>query len=109
MPVAAAFGQEQGDSDPAKAAALIREVINKRGGDAYLNVRTIVSRGTFTPYEKGVSANPISFVDYIVYPNKERTEFGKGDYKFIQTNSESINWVYDAKQKMIRDQTDEQI
>jgi len=107
MPVA--FGQEQGENDSAKAAALIREVVNKRGGDAYLKVRTIVSRGTFTPYEKGVSASPESFVDYIAYPDKERTEFGKGDYKFIQTNSEGANWVYDGKQKMIRDQTDEQI
>jgi hypothetical protein len=104
-----ASGQEQADNDPAKAAALIREVINKRGGEAYLNVRTIVSRGTFTPYEKGVSTFPSSFVDYIAYPGRERTEFGKGDNKFIQTNSEGANWVYDAKQKMIREQTDEQI
>jgi hypothetical protein len=109
VPAAAALGQEQAEGDSAKAAALIREVINKRGGEAYLNVRTIVSRGTFTPYEKGASTYPSSFVDYIAYPGKERTEFGKGDSKFIQTNSEGANWVYDAKQKMIRDQTDEQI
>jgi hypothetical protein len=104
-----AFGQEQAENDSEKAAAVIRDVINKRGGEAYLSIRTIVSRGTFTPYEKGVSAFPSSFVDYISYPAKERTEFGKGDHKFIQTNSEGANWVYDGKQKMIRDQTDEQI
>jgi hypothetical protein len=109
MPVASASGQEQAENGSAKASALIREVINKRGGDAYLKVRTIVSRGTFTPYEKGASANPVSFVDYIAYPNSERTEFGKGDHKFIQANSDGANWIYDAKQKMIRDQTDEQI
>jgi hypothetical protein len=109
MPSALIFAQEQAENDSAKAAALIREVINKRGGDAYLKVRTVVSRGTFTPFEKGVSGSPSGFVDYIAYPNKERTEFGKGDYKFIQSNSEGANWIYDAKQKAIRDQKDEQI
>jgi hypothetical protein len=103
------FAQEQDENDPAKAAALIREAVKVRGGDAYLKVRTVVSRGQFTPYDKGVSGNPSGFVDYVVYPGRERTEFGKGDDKFIQSNSESANWIYDAKQKMIRDQTDEQI
>ena len=109
MPVAAAFGQEQAENDSMKAATLVRDVIDKRGGDAYLKVRTVVSRGTYTPYEKGASTSPIGFVDYIAYPGRERTEFGKGDSKFIQANSEVANWVYDAKQKMIRDQTDEQV
>jgi outer membrane lipoprotein-sorting protein len=109
IPAAAVFAQEQAENDAAKAAALIREVVNKRGGDAYLKVRTIVSRGTYTPYEKGASGSPQSFVDYVAYPGKERTEFDKGDRKFIQSNSESANWVYDARQKMIRDQKDDQI
>ena len=101
--------QEQDENDPAKAAALIREAVRARGGDVYLKFRTIASRGQYTPFEKGLSGNPIAFVDYIAYPNRERTEFGKGDSKLIQSNSESANWIYDAKQKMIRDQKDEQI
>jgi outer membrane lipoprotein-sorting protein len=109
IPAAAARARAQAENDSAKAAALIREVINKRGGDAYLKVRTVVSRGTFTPYEKGASGSPQSFVDYIVYPGKERTEFDKGSNKLIQSNSEDANWIYDARQKQIRDQKDEQI
>src|ERR1044071_5130525 len=101
--------QEQDENDPAKAAALVREAVKARGGDAYLKFRTVASRGQYTPFEKGLSGNPIAFVDYIAYPGRERTEFGKGDSKYIQTNSESANWIYDAKQKMIREQTDEQI
>ena len=101
--------QEQDESDPAKAAALVREAVAARGGDAYLKFHTVESRGQYTPYDKGVSGNPIPFVDYIVYPGRERTEFDKGDSKFIQANSEIANWVYDANQKMIRDQKDEQI
>ena len=75
----------------------------------FLRIRTVVSRGQFTPYEKGASGDPVAFVDYVAYPGRERTEFDKGDNKFIQTNSELSNWVYDAKQRMIRDQKEEQI
>jgi hypothetical protein len=105
----AAAPQEQDDNDPAKAMALVRDAIAARGGDAYLQVRTIESHGAYTPFEKGVSGDPLSFVDYIVYPHRERTEFGKGDSKFIQSNSEIANWVYDAKQRMIRDQKEDQV
>jgi len=101
--------QEPEDNDPVKAAALVRDAIKARGGDTYLNVKTLVGRGNFTPYEKGVSGDPMSFVDYVVYPGRDRTEFGKGDSKLIQSNSERANWVYDAGQKMIRDQKEDQV
>lgn len=104
-----ALAQEQDENDPAKAAALVHAAIVARGGNAYLKINTVVSRGQYTPYEKAVSGDPVTFVDYVVYPGRERTEFDKGDNKFIQANSEIGNWVYDAKQKMIRDQKDEQI
>lgn len=68
-----------------------------------------MTRGAYTPFAKGMSTLPQPFVDYIVYPERERTEFRKGDQKLIQTNTGSTGWVYDAEQKMIRDQTEEQI
>lgn len=95
--------------DPAKAAALISDSIKARGGDAYLNIKTIIGRGQYTAFAKGVSGLPQGFIDYIVYPDRERTEFGKGDTKFIQTNAGPGGWVYDAQQKMIREQTEEQV
>lgn len=103
------FAQEQPDNGHAKAEALIRDAIKVRGGDKYVNVRSIISRGQHTPFLKGVPGDPISFVDYIAYPDRERTEFGKGDGKTIQTNSLNSGWIYDGAQKMIRDQTEEQI
>jgi outer membrane lipoprotein-sorting protein len=106
---AIAKSQDENEKDPARAAALIRDAIKARGGDAYSNIRSVVSRGQYTPFEKGASGNPTNFVDYVVYPGRERTEFGKGDTKTIQSNSETANWVYDATQKMIRDQTEEQV
>lgn len=101
--------QEQDENDPAKAAALVREAVKARGGDAYLKFRAIATRGQYTPFDKGASGNPMVFTDYISYPGRERTEFGKGDSKYIQSNSEIANWIYDAKQKMIREQTEAQI
>ncbi|HEX5735964.1 MAG TPA: hypothetical protein VF131_24265 [Blastocatellia bacterium] len=106
---AGTISQEQDDPDPARAAAVIREAIKARGGDAYTKVTNTVSQGQFTPFEKGISLLPQSFVDYIVYPDRERTDFGKGDTKFVQSNSGNTGWIYDANQKAIRDQTDEQI
>jgi hypothetical protein len=102
------FAQEQDENGHAKAEALIRAAIKARGGDTYVNVRSVISRGQHTPFLKGVSGDPSSFVDYIAYPDRERTEFGKGDRKYIQTNSLNSGWIYDGAQKMIRDQTEEQ-
>jgi hypothetical protein len=99
----------QEPNDAAKAEALLRDAIKTRGGEAYLKVRSVVSRGTYTAFEKGESGLPTEFVDYVVYPDRERTEFGKGDHKYIQTNAGNEGWIYEAAQKMIRPQTEEQI
>ena len=99
--------QEENDSE--RAAELLQEAVKARGGDKYLSIRTIVSRGQFSPFEKGVSDAPMPVIDYIIYPDRERTEFGKGDSRVVQTNAGAAGWVYDARQKMIRDQTDAQI
>lgn len=106
---AAITAQEPDENDPAKGAALVRDTVAARGGEAFLKISTIESHGQFTPFEKGVSGDPAPFVDYVVYPGRERTEFGKGDTKIIQSNSETANWVYDATQRMIRDQKEEQV
>ncbi|MCI0488451.1 MAG: hypothetical protein L0229_17825 [Blastocatellia bacterium] len=106
---ARAFAQDDEENGPEQAASLIREAIKARGGDAYLQVRTLVSHGQYTPFAKGAPGLPQEFVDTIVYPETERTEFSKGKTKFIQTNSGDSGWIYDAQQKMIRDQTEEQV
>jgi hypothetical protein len=108
-PLGALSAQEQEANDGAKAEALIQSAIKALGGEKYLGVRTIVTRGQYTPYDKGMPANPMGFVYYMAYPDRERIEFGKGDSKFIQANSSVANWVYEARQKMIRDQTEEQV
>jgi hypothetical protein len=106
---ASQFTPAQEENDSAKAEALIREVIKTRGGDAYLKVQSVIGRGLYTAFEKGESGLPAEFVDYVVYPDRERTEFGKGDHKYIQTNSGDEGWIYEAAQKAIRPQTADQV
>ncbi|MFN0084489.1 MAG: hypothetical protein ACKVX9_03800 [Blastocatellia bacterium] len=90
---------------------LLKQAIAARGGDRYLGFRTVLTNGQFTPYDKGISQSPVQFIDWIVYPDKERTEFGKGKKKDrrIQVNVGKTGWVYDGDAQTLKDQTGEQI
>ena len=94
-----------------RGGELIKQAIQARGGDRYLSYTSIMSTGMFTPYNKGLSQNPIQFVDWIIYPDKERTDFGKGKKKNrrIQVNVGKTGWVYDGDAETLKDQTDKQI
>jgi len=98
----------QGEQDAQKARSVIEAAIKARGGDRYLNVKTEVGRGQYTPFDKGVPTIPAPFVDYIVHPDKERTEFGKKKQRFIQTNVGGAGWIYDGQAESIKDQSEEQ-
>ena len=100
-------GQEEQDN--ARAGELMRNAIKARGGDAYLNIKEMTSRGEYTRYEKGASTLPVDFLDYIANPDKERTEFGKGGHRTILANSGETGWTYDAEAKLIKDQTEQQV
>jgi hypothetical protein len=90
---------------------LIKQAIEARGGARYLTFRSVMATGQFTQYEKGVSQIPIQFLDIIVYPDKERVEFGKGKKKNkrIQVNVGKTGWLYDGDAETIKDQTDKQV
>ena len=92
-----------------KAEGIIKRAIEALGGDAYLNVRTVVGRGFYSPYKDGVSLPPLRFVDYIVYPDKERTEFSGSGGRAIQTNFEDKGWLYDSAAKTLKDMQATQI
>ncbi len=93
-----------------KGQELIKQAIEARGG-RYLTFRSVMASGQYTPYEKGISQIPIQFIDIIVYPDKERVEFGKGKKKNkrIQVNVGKTGWIYDGDAETIKDQTDKQI
>jgi hypothetical protein len=94
-----------------RGAELIKQAVQARGGERFLNFNNIMSTGMFTPFQKGLSQIPIQFVDWVVYPDKERTEFGKGKKKDrrIQVNVGKTGWVYDGDAQTLKDQTDKQV
>ncbi len=92
-----------------KAEKILQRAVTALGGAAYLAVRSSIGRGLYTPFSEGRSSLPSSFIDYIIYPDKERTEFRGGGTKVIQTNTGDTGWLYDGASKTLKDMTPKQI
>ncbi len=112
----AALSQTPGTAAPAdqpsgeaKAEAIIKSATAAVGGDAYLKVQSVVGRGFYTTYQDGASLLPRRFLDYIVFPDKERTEFTSQGVRVINTNTGATGWLYDGATKSLHDLKPEQI
>ncbi len=92
-----------------KAQQIVQRAIQVVGGDRYLSVKTVIGHGFFTEYKDGMSGIPLKFVDYIVYPDKERTEFIGGGQRLIQTNDRDHGWIFDAAARTLKDQNTTQL
>lgn len=92
-----------------KAEQIIQRAIEAIGGSTYLNVRTVLGRGLFTQYKEGQSGLPSTFIDYIVFPDRERTEFKGQAGRIIQTNTGDTGWLYDGAAKSLKDMTKDQV
>lgn len=92
-----------------KAEQIVQRAIQAVGGDRYLQIRTSIGRGLFTEFANGVSQVPMKFVDYVSYPDKERTEFSGSGAKTIQTNFHEGGWIYDGAALTLKDQTPQQL
>jgi hypothetical protein len=108
-----AQAQKADPNDPQnveRGAQMIRAAIEARGGARYLAFKTLVGTGQYTAFDKGISTIPVAFLDMIVYPDKERTEFGKGKKKDrrIQVNTGATGWVYDGDAQTLKDQSEQQ-
>jgi hypothetical protein len=93
----------------AKAEAILTRASEVLGGGTYLNVKTVVGRGFYTSFQEGISQIPAKFIDYIAYPDRERTEFTGAGIRVIQTNSGETGWLYDGATKSINDMKPAQI
>ncbi len=93
----------------ARAEAVINHAIEALGGSSYLNVKTTVSRGFFTAFHEGMSQLPARFLDYIAYPDRERTEFVSSGIRVIQTNAGETGWLFDGATKSLSDMKAPQI
>lgn len=92
-----------------RADAIVAQAVRIIGGDRYLQVRSQVGRGRYSVIRENAVVSFQSFVDVIVFPDKERTEFKTGGSKTIQTNSGNSGWIYDGDNEIIKVQTADQI
>lgn len=93
----------------AKAEAVIKRAVETLGGAKYLGVQTITARGFYTPFQDGASDVPSTFVDYLVYPDRERTEFKSAGGRTIQANSGNTGWIYDGAARTLKDMRPAQV
>jgi hypothetical protein len=93
----------------AKAEQILMRGTEALGGSNYLNVKTVLGRGFYTAFLEGMSQLPARFVDYIVLPDRERTEFISGGIRTIQVNTGDTGWYYDGATKTLADMKPEQV
>ena len=102
------FASAQTDKT-AKAEAIVKKAVEKLGGEKYRNVQTQVGRGKFSLLREGTVISFQSFLDVIVYPDKERTEFKGGGSRTVQTNFADQGWVFDGDLEIIKEQSEDQV
>ena len=101
-----AAGQSKSDE---KSEQILQRAIEAMGGRTYLDVRTVIARGYFTQFANGTITLPSSFIDYVVLPDRERTEFRGQGNKIIQTNIGDKGWIYDGAARTLKDMKPEQV
>ena len=71
---------------------------------------SVVSRGVFAAYQQGRPGIPTEFVDTIVYPDRNRTDFGKKKKnRVVQANAGDRGWKIDAARGVLLAQTPEEV
>ena|SRR5687768_845251 len=93
----------------AQAQAVLQKAIQNLGGEKYLNVKTQIGRGKYSILKDGAVVSFQTFIDVIVYPDKERTDFKGGGSKSIQTNVANAGWVFDGDQNLVKVQDEKQV
>lgn len=92
-----------------KSQQIMDRTIATLGGPQYLGVQTVIGKGFFTSFKDGISQLPARFLDYIAYPDNERTEFVGAGIRSIQTNTGDTGWLFDGAVKKISDQSPAQV
>lgn len=101
--------QKAADDDTIRASATIEAAIVALGGPKYLAVKSASAVGVYTPFNQGQPTVPTQFADVFVYPDKNRTDFGKKKYKVVQSNTGDSGWKFDGARELLVAQTEEEI
>ena len=91
------------------AEQIVAKGVQHLGGDRYLQVKSQIGRGKFSVIRENVVVLFQSFVDVIVFPDKERTEFKGNGTRLTQVNAGDTGWVYDGDHELIKTQTPDQV
>lgn len=92
-----------------KAEAVIKRAVENLGGGNYLQAKTQIGRGRYSILREGALISFQTFVDIVVFPDKERTEFKVSGEKNVQTNVGDTGWNFDGAAQVINVQNKEQI
>lgn len=92
-----------------KAEAIFKKAVEKLGGEKYLQAKSSIGRGFYTQFKDGNPTAPVSFVDYVVFPDKNRTDFKSSAGKTVQANFAGKGWIADGEARSINDQTPKQL
>lgn len=92
-----------------KAETVLKKAVERLGGEKYLQVKSTVGRGKFSVIREGAVVSFQTFIDVIVHPDKERTEFKEGGVKIVQTNTGETGWIFDGGSETINLQNESQI
>ena len=99
----------QTNSGDEKAEAVIKRAVENLGGEKYSRATTQIGRGRYSIIRDGALVSLQTFVDVLVFPDKERTEFRVAGGKTVQTNVGAAGWIYDGEAQTINVQNKEQI
>lgn len=97
------------DPQTDKAEAVIAKAVAKLGGQAYLNARNSVGEGNLSLLQEGRIGAYMTFIDVIVFPDRERTDFDERGSKTVQVNTGDTGWIYEEHLEKFGDQTETQI
>jgi len=92
-----------------KAEAILKKAVQVLGGENYLKVKTQIGRGRFSLMRDGMIGSFQNFIDVVVAPDKERTEFKAFGSKNVQTNVGDTGWIFDGDAQVINVQNETQI
>jgi hypothetical protein len=85
VPLAGAYGQTT------DAREILDQALATLGGDAYRDVTDVRATGRYYQFQRGEMVGSDVFRDYILFPDKERTEFGQNADR-VRINNGDRGW-----------------
>jgi hypothetical protein len=92
-----------------RAETVVAKAVQRLGGEKYLKVTSQVTRGRYSIIRDGVNVDSKTFLDVIVFPDKEITEFKGGGIRDVQSNVGDTGWLWDGDAEILKNQTEKQV